>query len=122
MAFYMDYILVKNSETTTVEQEWGRLLWYANTALGQPDYTLGLCYIKPGHKNYTHAHPNCMETLHVLKGEILHRAGSESVKMDAGDSISIPAGVVHCAENIGRDTAEMAIAFSSGNRETIEIY
>jgi quercetin dioxygenase-like cupin family protein len=40
--------------------------------------------------------------------------------MNVGDVVSIPAGVVHNARNIGDGPAELAISFSSAYRETVD--
>ena len=39
--------------------------------------------------------------------------------MNPGDTISIPAGVIHNATNIGDEEAIMVISFSSADRHTI---
>jgi len=115
----MSYKLLKKNDMPVGEFEWGKLMWYANSGMGQPDYTLGFCYINQGRQNYTHMHPNCTETLHVLKGSVLHYVGDEAVAMGEGDTITIPANTVHSARNIGTETAVLSIAFSSGDRETV---
>jgi quercetin dioxygenase-like cupin family protein len=81
--------------------------------------TIGRCYIDPGKANPRHYHPNCDEVLHVLHGTIEHSAGDELVTMGPGDTISIPAGILHNARNIGADQAVFVIAFSSADRQVV---
>ncbi len=102
------------------EQTWGRLEWMVAGRLGNSDtLTVGRCYIKPGRSNPLHHHPNCDEVLHVLHGAIDHRVDDGTVRLEAGDTISIPAGAVHQAANIGRDEAVLVIAFSTPERKTV---
>ena len=68
--------------------------------------------------NPKHRHPNCDEILHLLSGRIDHTLGAETFVMEAGDTISIPAGVWHQARALDGADAEMVIAFSSADRET----
>ncbi|MDN3495505.1 cupin domain-containing protein [Planococcus sp. APC 4015] len=101
-------------------QPWGRLEWMVSGAQGNSDtLTIGKCFILPGQSNPVHHHPNCDEVLHVLKGLIRHRVGDEYVEMAPGDTISIPMGSVHNAENIGEDTCELLICFDTASREVV---
>ena len=101
---------------------WGRLDWFVSGARGNSDkLTVGRCQIDPGHANAPHYHPNCDEVLHVLHGKIRHRLGDEYVEMTDGDTISIPTGAVHNAENIGTDRAVLLITFSTADRQVVSV-
>jgi quercetin dioxygenase-like cupin family protein len=103
------------------EADWGRLEWMVAGWLGNSDtMTVGRCYIDPGCANPRHHHPNCDEILVVIHGSVEHSAGDELVALDSGDAISIPAGVVHNARNVGEDQAFLLITFSSAYRETVK--
>jgi quercetin dioxygenase-like cupin family protein len=103
-----------------VETSWGRLVWMVSGKLGNSaTMTVGCCHIDPGMANPRHYHPNCDEVLHILQGTIEHSFDDQTVRMTAGDTISIPAGVVHNARNIGDDQAVFLIAFSSADRQVI---
>lgn len=102
------------------DHEWGRLVWMVSGRLGNStELTVGRCYIKPGQQNPRHYHPNCDEVLHVLQGTIEHSVGADRVRMSAGDTISIPRGVVHNARNIGGDEAVFVITFSAADRQVV---
>lgn len=112
--------VVRATDATVEEYPWGRLLWFASGALGNSEtLTVGQCLIEPGRANGAHYHPNCDEVLHVLEGEIRHRIGDDYVLMSAGDTISIPAGLVHNAQNVGSVPARMAITFSTADRHSV---
>lgn len=105
---------------TKADFEWGDLAWYANRGLGNSsELTVGRCRLKPGQGNPRHYHPNCSEVLVVMQGTIVHTGpGGDDVPMKAGDTVTIPPNVWHCARNTGQDDALLFIAFSSADRET----
>lgn len=58
-----------------------------------------------------HRHLGDSETIHVLEGEFdMHVAGERSL-LRAGDTIHIPAGVVHSGGNVGRQTGRRLVLF-----------
>ncbi|HET7568170.1 MAG TPA: cupin domain-containing protein [Gaiellaceae bacterium] len=103
-----------------VETDWGRLVWMISGALGNSDtLTVGRCHIHAGQANPRHLHPDCDEVVHVLEGSIEHSYGDERVALRPGDAISIPAGVVHNARNVGDSEAVLVIVFSSATRRSV---
>ena len=107
------------ADATVQEFEWGELVWYANGKMGNSETkTFGRAVLKAGYANFRHSHPNCEEILHVLSGHIVHSLGDELFPMGPGDTIVIPAKVVHNASNDGDETAIMTIIFSTPDRQT----
>jgi quercetin dioxygenase-like cupin family protein len=99
---------------------WGRLVWQVAGALGNSEtLTVGRCILDPGHANGRHVHPECDEVLEVLSGSIVHTWNDRDISMARGDVISIPAGVVHNAKNVGADVAELLIVFSTAHRTAV---
>lgn len=114
--------VMRAADTTVERYPWGRLVWFVSGALGNSDnLTVGQCLIEPGQANGAHYHPNCDEVLHVLEGRIRHRLGDDDVEMSVGDTISIPAGVVHNAQNVGDVPANLAITFSTADRQVVNV-
>jgi len=102
------------------EFDWGTIHWLVSGKLGSSDsMTFGKVIIKVGQANPHHGHSNCDEILHLLSGRLEHSAGDEVLRMEPGDTMSIPKGVVHNAKAVGDEDAVMVIAFSSAHRETI---
>ena len=100
--------------------EWGRLEWMVSGEMGNSDtMTVGKCYIEPGMGNPWHYHPNCDEVLHVMVGTIRKHVGDAYFDMGPGDTISIPIGAMHRAENIGEDESELLICYDSAYREVV---
>lgn len=112
--------LAKAGSSVVDPQPWGRLEWMVSGAVGNSDrLTIGKCFIRPGEQNPPHHHPNCDEVLHVLQGTIRHRLGDEYFEMSAGDTISIPTGTVHNAQNVGQEPAVLLITFSTPDRQVV---
>ena len=112
---------VRPAETIESQREdfpWGHLRWFASRELSNtPGLTVGRCVIRPGRQNPRHVHPNCDEVLYLLSGRLEHIVGEDRHPMAPGDSIAVPAGVPHCAINVGDTDADMLITFSSGDRQ-----
>ena len=113
--------ILKQDDTDYIEKEWGSLRWTANGQLGNSDHlTVGYVVIKKGCSNLRHAHPNCEEVLHLLKGTLEHTFGNESAVLEPGDTITIPQDIHHNAVTIGNEDAEMIVVYSSPFREIDE--
>lgn len=111
--------IIGAAQGEVLDLEWGRIVWSASRSLGNSTtMTFGLVTINAGQSNPRHRHPNCDEILHLLSGKIEHSLGDERIEMNAGDTISIPTGVVHNARALGDEDAQMVICFSSADRET----
>ena len=108
------------SETTAEKFPWGTLNWLMGQAI-DPDaeQTFGMAVIQPGQQNPPHYHPNCEEILYVVSGTCEHTYGDDSYQLKPGDSIRVPAGVIHHAINNGDEPLRAIISFSSGDRQTV---
>jgi len=107
----------KDAEAGTVREEWGSLTWLASESLTGSQVTVGRVVIAPGQANPRHCHRTCEEVLYLLRGRLAHTVGDRVVTMEAGDTLCVPAGVMHNARNIGREDADMIVAYSSGRRD-----
>lgn len=112
--------VARPADNRTLEMPWGELRWLTSAELGNSrTTTTGLVRIRRGQANPRHFHPNCDEVLHVLSGRIRHTMNEVSTEMGAGDTVSIPTGVLHNAVNIGDDDAVLFVTFSSAYREAV---
>ena len=110
----------KMADNTVTEMPWGQLRWFTSAELkNSRTMTTGVAIISPGKSNPRHLHPNCDEVLHVISGKISHTMNEVTVEMNAGDTVSIPQGVLHNATNIGTVDAVLGISFSSAYREAV---
>jgi quercetin dioxygenase-like cupin family protein/type 1 glutamine amidotransferase len=112
--------VVRRAEDRVIAYPWGELRWLTSAEMGNSrTMTTGVVRLKPGQSNPRHFHPNCDEVLHVISGRILHTMNDVSAEMGAGDTVSIPQGVLHNATNVGTEDAVLAISFSSAYREAV---
>ena len=112
-------ILLPLSKADSTEQSWGKLEWFASRVLGNSTtVTVGRATISPGKANPLHRHPNCDEVMHVDSGHVITRVGDREYEMVAGDTITIPEGVLHNTRNIGPDPAVLSLSYSSADRLT----
>ncbi|HZP83468.1 MAG TPA: cupin domain-containing protein [Chthonomonadaceae bacterium] len=110
----------REAAAARIEEEWGSLTWLANQKIGNADgLTLGRVVIRQGQSNPRHAHFRCEEALYLLRGRLEHSLGDRKVILEAGDTLTIPAGVFHNAVNIGAEDADMIVAYSSGIRDFV---
>lgn len=99
------------------ETPWGSLTWMVSGSIGNSaEMTLGRVCIKAGESNPRHCHPDCEETLYLLRGRLLHSYGDQQVEMGPGDTLSIPAGVHHNGKCIGVEDADMIVIYGSPQR------
>lgn len=83
-----------------VEKPWGHELIWART----DRYVGKILHVKAGHALSCQYHNKKDETMHLLRGEMILRIGSEDHLEErvfkAGDSVHIPAGTVHQMEAV----------------------
>ena len=112
--------VTRHADDKVVGNAWGELRWYTSAEMGNSrTMTTGVAVLKPGRSNPRHFHPNCDEILHVISGRIVHTMNEVSVEMNAGDTVSIPQGVLHNATNVGTEDAVLAISFSTAYRQAV---
>lgn len=108
----------KQAESAKIVEDWGSLSWLANASLvGTQNLTLGRVVIQKGKCNPRHRHNRSEEVLYLLAGRLRHTIGDQSVTLDAGDTICIPAGVFHNAYSIGQTDADMIVAYPTAHRD-----
>lgn len=108
----------KQADSAKIPESWGHLNWLANASLlGATGVTLGRVLICKGQSNPRHRHNRCEEVLYLLTGRLRHTVGDDSVILEAGDSLLIPAGIFHNAFSIGDVDADMIVAYSTAHRD-----
>ena len=80
--------------------------------------------LPPGEAHRFHFHPKMEEILYILSGTAEQWVEREKKTMRAGDSLYLPAGIVHGTYNIGSDTLDFLAILSPAKSEgpvTIEV-
>lgn len=113
-------VVNKHEDNDVHDMPWGELRWYTSAAMDNSrTMTTGVAILRPGKSNPVHYHPNCDEILTVVSGKIQHTMNEVSVEMSAGDTVSIPQGVLHNATNTGDEDAILAICFNTAFRGAV---
>lgn len=82
------------------------------------------CHLEPGAAHKFHFHPRMEEILYILSGTAEQWVESSKRVLKAGDSLYLPAGVIHATYNIGFDTLEFLAILSPAKSEgpvTVEV-
>lgn len=77
---------------------------------GSTQLYLGQQWLQPGEQVLDHTHP-CEEILHFLTGKATIRLGETTHAVSAGDSVIIPAGVLHGFSNTGDTELQLFVIF-----------
>jgi quercetin dioxygenase-like cupin family protein len=80
--------------------------------------------LPPGEAHQFHFHPKMEEILYILSGTAEQWVERENKTMRAGDSLYLPAGIVHGTYNIGSDTLDFLAILSPAKSEgpvTVEV-
>jgi len=113
--------LKKFRDVEVQEFPWGWIRWTMNGQIdNHSNMTFGVVYIKPHQTNPLHRHPKADEILHVVEGSCEHRMGDQWVKMQAGDTIRIPHGVVHNARTLD-EPCRVVVVYDTGQRQMIPV-
>ena len=117
----LKFDLAPYEKVPAVKFPWGWIRWLMNAEIDpQSELTIGIVFIEPHQTNPLHIHPNSAEVLHVLSGACEHRLGKRWDKLQAGDSLRIPATVVHQART-GDVPALSLIVYNTGKRQVVPV-
>ncbi len=122
----MDYFIKKNKkEVETLD--WGNL-----TRLSGPkktnakDLVVIEVNIAPGQGHDFHKHPKQEEVIYVVNGTVEQWVGQEKQILEAGESVFIPADIVHASFNVGdadaRLIAILGPCIGEDGYELVEVY
>lgn len=64
-----------------------------------------------------HCHRGVAETIHVVQGEFEVQLGGRSFRLEAGQTIHVPADLVHASANVGETLGQRVLIFSPGGME-----
>ncbi len=99
--------------------------WYCKPGMVRDtDLMLVRAQLSPGSAHNFHYHPKMEEILYVLSGTAEQWVENQKRIMKTGDSLYVPAGVVHSTFNIGDDTLDFLAILSPAKSEgpvTVEV-
>jgi quercetin dioxygenase-like cupin family protein len=71
----------------------------------------------PGWSLPPHVHEDAAETIHVIEGEFEITIDGETARLGPGQTVHIPAGVVHSGGNVGSSEGRRSLTFSPAGME-----
>ena len=99
---------VPAAEAVREQLEWGSLGWCCRPAdTGAKDLVVIEVTLAPGRGHAFHKHPKQEEVIYVMEGQVEQWLDQKKRVLQSGDSIFIPAGVVHASFNTGKANAKM---------------
>jgi quercetin dioxygenase-like cupin family protein len=117
---------VRSGEVRRDRLEWGVLGWLsAPPDTGASQLTVLEVELKPGFGHNFHRHPDQEEVIYVVHGTVEQWLEQENRVLSPGDSVFIPANVVHASFNLAETPATlMAIlgpCVSESGYESVEV-
>jgi quercetin dioxygenase-like cupin family protein len=82
--------------------------------VGSEKTVVGRTVLKPGSKHDIHRHPNAEEWEYVVSGSAVKHVGDETVRLEAGDVVFVPANVFHGLENASQTDPVVTVWGYSG--------
>ncbi len=90
------FITSANAERTTLD--YGTLTWLSRPqTTGSKNLVSMEATLLPGAGHFFHKHPDQDEVLYVIEGSIEQWLLEEKQVLNAGDSVFVPAGVIHAS-------------------------
>jgi len=111
---------------TEIERLPGKIhYWYCKPGLVRDSNLMFVrAHLLPGEAHRFHHHPNMEEILYVLSGAAEQWVEQEKRVMRTGDSVYLPAGIVHGTYNIGAEVLDFLAILTparSAGPMTIEV-
>ncbi len=101
---------VLQADVEREELEWGSLGWISRPAsTDSKDLVVIEVTLKPGFGHDFHKHPSQEEVIYVIEGKIEQWLEEAKQELNAGDSIFIPADVVHASFNVSEEPAKLMV-------------
>lgn len=109
-----------------IPRDWGTIALLCHPpSTGARQLTVGEAIITPGQGHSFHKHPDQEELIYVLAGEVEQWLEREKRILRPGDSVFIPAGMVHASFNAGESDATILAVFGpsagEGGIEAVEV-
>ena len=96
------------AEAEREQLDWGALAWLSRPqTTGAKDLVVIEVNLSPGGGHNFHKHPEQEEVIYVIEGTVEQWLRDEKRMLSSGDSIFIPADVVHASFNISSASAKL---------------
>ena len=100
---------VKQADVRQESFDWGVIGWRLTPDKGSKQLVIMDVTLEPGEGHNFHRHPGQEEVIYVIEGTIEQWVEAEKRVLAPGDSVVIPASVVHASFNDGSETAHLQV-------------
>ncbi len=101
-------MFVPAAEAERERMDWGRLAWLSRpSSTGAQNLTVIEVDLLPGKGHNFHKHPDQEEVIYVIEGRVEQWLDQTKRILTPGDSVFIPADVVHASFNAGDGAARL---------------
>ena len=98
------------AEADRDELDWGTMMWISRPqTTGAKDLVAIEVNLMPGGGHNFHKHPDQEEVIYVIEGSIEQWLEDRRQDLNAGDSVFIPADVVHASFNVSSAPAKLFV-------------
>lgn len=101
------------AEAEREELDWGTIAWISRPeSTGARDIVAMEVGLSPGYGHDFHKHPGQEEVIYVLEGSVEQWLETEKQTLNPGDSVFIPADLVHASFNVASRPAKLLVTLS----------
>ena len=101
---------VASDKAEREELDWGTMIWLSRPqTTGAKELVAIEVSLSPGHGHDFHKHPDQEEVIYVIEGSIEQWLEGKKQVLNKGDSVFIPADVVHASFNISSSSAKLFV-------------
>ena len=95
------------------ELDWGTIGWLSRPeSTGAKDIVAMEVSLSPGYGHDFHKHPDQEEVIYVIEGSVEQWLEDKKQTLNAGDSVFIPADMVHASFNVSSESAKLFVTLS----------
>ena len=122
----MDYFITKKNKNYD-HLDWGTLARLSGPNKTNAEQLVVIeVNIEPGQGHNFHKHPNQEEVIYVVRGVVEQWIGQEKKILRGGDSVFIPADMVHASFTVGKASARLIAilgpSVTDDGYELVEVY
>ena len=104
---------IASTDVERDELDWGTIGWLSRPeSTGAKDIVAMEVSLSPGYGHDFHKHPEQEEVIYVIEGSVEQWLEDKKQTLNAGDSVFIPADMVHASFNVSSESAKLFVTLS----------
>ena len=104
---------IASADVERDELDWGTIGWLSRPeSTNAKDIVAMEVSLSPGYGHDFHKHPEQEEVIYVIEGSVEQWLEDKKQVLNAGDSVFIPADMVHASFNVSSQSAKLFVTLS----------